>query len=121
MAMARRISLLTVGTLGDVGPMVALALALKGAGYDVSLAVPEDFIDYVRNQGLEARRCGTDFSKFMKEGEMAEIAGAHTLVTLKKWLRPGREMRALFEGVFRDAVEASSDADAILFHPVISV
>ncbi len=119
--MVRRISLLTVGTLGDVGPMVALGLALKEAGYEVSLAAPEDFMDYVASKGLEARRCGTDFSKFMKEGEMAEIAGAHTLVTVKKWLSPGPDMRALFEGILRDSVAASADADAILFHPAISI
>jgi sterol 3beta-glucosyltransferase len=119
--MARRLTLLAVGTLGDVAPITALALALKDAGYEVAVAVPEDFLDYVRARGLEARRCGTDFSKFMKDGEMAEIAGAHTLVTVKKWLRPGPDMRALFEGIFRDAVAASADADAILFHPVISV
>jgi sterol 3beta-glucosyltransferase len=119
--MARRISILTVGTLGDVGPMVALGHALKEEGYEVSLAVPEDFQDFVERQGLESRRCGSDFSKFMKEGEMAEVAGRHTLVMMKKWLWPGRDMRALFEGIYRDAVVASADADAILFHPVISV
>jgi sterol 3beta-glucosyltransferase len=119
--MARRISLITVGTLGDVGPMVALGLALKDAGYDVALAAPEDFLDFVRSKGLEARRCGTDFSKFMKDGEMAEIAGAHTLVTVKKWLSPGPDMRALFEGILRDSVAASADADAIIFHPAVSV
>lgn len=119
--MARRISLLTVGTLGDVGPMVALGLALQEAGYEVSLAAPEDFMDYVRSKGLEARRCGTDFSKFMKEGEMAEVAGAHTLVTVKKWLSPGPDMRALFESILLDSVAATADADAMIFHPVISV
>ncbi|WP_045835089.1 glycosyltransferase [Hyphomicrobium sp. 99] len=119
--MARRISLLTVGTLGDVEPMVALGLALKEEGYEVSLAVPEDFQDFVEKHGLESRRCGSDFSKFMKDGEMAEVAGRHTLVMMKKWLWPGRDMRALFEGIYRDAVAASADADAILFHPVISV
>lgn len=119
--MARRISLLTVGTLGDVGPMVALGLALKKAGYEVSLAAPEDFKAFVESKGLEYRQCGSDFSKFMKEGEMAEVAGAHTLVMVKKWLFPGRDMRALFEGICRDAVAASADADAILFHPGISV
>jgi UDP:flavonoid glycosyltransferase YjiC (YdhE family) len=119
--MARRISLLTVGTLGDVGPMVALGLALQKAGYEVSLAAPEDFKAFVESKGLEYRQCGSDFSKFMKEGEMAEVAGAHTLVMVKKWLFPGRDMRALFEGICRDAVTASADADAILFHPGISV
>ncbi|MBS0252295.1 MAG: glycosyltransferase family 1 protein [Proteobacteria bacterium] len=119
--MARRISLLTVGTLGDVGPMVALGLALKEAGYEVSLAAPEDFMDFVSSKGLEARRCGTDFSKFMKDGEMAEVAGAHTLVTVKKWLSPGPDMRALFESILLDSVAATADADAMIFHPVISV
>lgn len=119
--MARRISLLTVGTLGDVGPMIALGLALKEAGYEVSLAAPEDYMEYVASKGLEARRCGTDFSKFMKDGEMADVAGAHTLVTLKKWLRPGPDMRALFESILRDSVAASADADAILFHPAVFI
>lgn len=119
--MARRISLLTVGTLGDVGPMIALGLALKEAGYEVSLAAPEDYMDYVRSKGLEARRCGTDFSKLMKEGEMAEVAGAHTLVMVKKWLWPGPDMEAFFASVLYDSVAASADADAVIFHPAVSV
>lgn len=52
---------------------------------------------------------------------MAEAAYRHTLVMMRKWLWPGRDMRALFEGIYRDAVAASADADAILFHPAISV
>lgn len=74
--MARRISILTVGTLGDVGPMVALGHALKEEGYEVSLAVPEDFQDFVENQGLESRRCGSDFSKFMKDGKWPKLLTA---------------------------------------------
>jgi len=119
--MARRISLLTVGTLGDVGPMVALGLALKEQGYEVSLAAPEDFLPFVESHGLEARRCGGDFGRFLKEGEMAELAGVHTVVMLTRWLWPGQDMRAMFEGIYRDAVAASADADAIIFHPAISV
>jgi UDP:flavonoid glycosyltransferase YjiC (YdhE family) len=119
--MARRISLLTVGTLGDVGPMIALGLALKEAGYDVSLAAPEDYMAYVESKGLEARRCGNDFSKLMKDGEMAEVAGAHTLIMVKKWLWPGPDMKALFASVLSDSVAASADADAVIFHPAVSV
>lgn len=119
--MARRISILTVGTLGDVSPMAVLGQALQREGYEVSLAAPANFADFVSQFGLEFRRCGTDFQKFMRGTEMSALAGATTVALVKSWLRPGPEFRAMFETVLRDAVEASRDADALLFHPFVSI
>jgi sterol 3beta-glucosyltransferase len=119
--MARRISILTIGTLGDISPMTVLGLALKRAGYDVSIAVPENFRSFVEDMGLPSRRCGADFSSFMRAGEMTSLAGASTVQVVRKWLSPGPEMRDMFEGIFRDAVEATADADAIIFHPLTSI
>lgn len=119
--MARRISILTVGTFGDVSPMAVLGKALQQDGYEVSLAAPENFADFTKQFGLEARRCGTNFQDFMRGKEMGALAGASTLTLLKSWLHPGPEFRAMFETVLRDAVEAARDADAIVFHPFVSI
>jgi len=101
--------------------MVVLGRALKNEGYEVSVAAPENFKTLVEGFGLEARRCGTDFLKFMRGPEMTALAGASTVTVLKTWLNPGPEVRAMFETILRDAVAASHDADAILFHPFVSI
>jgi sterol 3beta-glucosyltransferase len=119
--MARRISILTVGTLGDVAPMVVLGRALADLGYAVSVAAPDNFRHLIEGMGLEARRCGSDFSTLMKEEEVGSLTGARTLKQLLAWRFPGPKVRAMFEGVLRDAVAASADADAIIFHPYISI
>jgi len=46
-----RFLLSTIGSRGDVQPMVALALALKDLGQDVRLCVPPDFREWI--EGLE--------------------------------------------------------------------
>lgn len=119
--MARRISILTAGTLGDVSPLAVLGRALQQEGYEVSVAAPENFKGFIEGFGLEARRCGTDFQEFMRGKEMTSLAGATTVALVKSWLRPGPEFRAMFEAILRDAVAASRDADAILFHPFVSI
>jgi sterol 3beta-glucosyltransferase len=119
--MARRISILTVGTLGDVAPMVVLGRALADQGYAVSVAAPDNFRHLIEGMGLEARRCGSDFSTLMKDEEVGSLTGARTLMQLLAWRFPGPKVRAMFEGVLRDAVAASADADAIIFHPYISI
>lgn len=120
--MASRISILTAGTLGSISPMAVLGQALRDEGYIVSIAAPENFRSLIEEMGLEYRRCGTDFSLFMKEEERNMLAGARTTVRqVLAWRFPQARARAMFEGVLRDAVAASADADAIVFHPFISV
>jgi sterol 3beta-glucosyltransferase len=120
--MAPRISILTAGTLGSISPMAALGLALKDEGYEVSVAAPENFRALIESMGLEYRRCGSDFSLFMKEEERNMLAGARSNVRqVLAWRFPPARARAMFDGVLRDAVAAAADADAIVFHPFVSV
>lgn len=48
-----RITILTVGTRGDVQPCIALGLGLKAAGHDVKLATHAIFEDFIVRHGLE--------------------------------------------------------------------
>ncbi|MGY4398841.1 UDP:flavonoid glycosyltransferase YjiC (YdhE family) [Sphingomonas sp. UYAg733] len=50
----RRIVLTTVGTLGDLHPFIAIALALRSRGFSPVLAVPEDQVEKCVQAGLDA-------------------------------------------------------------------
>lgn len=50
----RKIVLTTVGTLGDLHPFIAIAIALKERGHRPVLAIAEDHVAKVRAAGLEA-------------------------------------------------------------------
>ncbi|MEO8854749.1 MAG: glycosyltransferase [Ginsengibacter sp.] len=47
-----KITILTFGSTGDVVPYVALALGLEKRGFNVVLAAPSNFEDYIKNTGL---------------------------------------------------------------------
>jgi len=57
----------------------------------------------------------------MNEEEVGALTGAQTLRQLLAWRFPGPKVREMFDGVLRDAVAASQDADALVFHPFISI
>ena len=47
-----RVLLSTIGSRGDVQPLVGLALALRAIGQDVRLCVPPDFRDWIEGLGM---------------------------------------------------------------------
>ena len=47
-----RVLLSTIGSRGDVQPLVALALQLKALGQEVRLCVPPDFRDWIESLGM---------------------------------------------------------------------
>jgi UDP:flavonoid glycosyltransferase YjiC (YdhE family) len=52
--MARRIILATIGTMGDLHPLIAIAQALRERGIEPVLAVPEDHLVKANAAGIEA-------------------------------------------------------------------
>ena len=54
------ILLSTIGSRGDVQPLVALALELKARGQDVRLCVPPDFRDWIEGLGLPVTPIGPE-------------------------------------------------------------
>ena len=50
----------TIGSRGDVQPLVALALQLKALGQKVRLCVPPDFRDWIENLGIPVTPIGLE-------------------------------------------------------------
>jgi vancomycin aglycone glucosyltransferase len=55
-----RVLLSTIGSRGDVQPLVGLGLALKAAGQEVRLCVPPDFRDWIEGFGLPVTPIGPE-------------------------------------------------------------
>lgn len=105
-----RISLLTLGSRGDVQPYLGLGVALARAGHSIRVAVPAAFEALVRQAGLEPFRVAPD-PRLRSEGGEAP-----------RWLRPSaadgarRLRRARLGLAYSGYLEASRGADVIL-HP----
>jgi vancomycin aglycone glucosyltransferase len=62
--MMMRVLLSTIGSRGDVQPLVALALQLRTLGQEVHLCVPPDFRDWIEGLGIPVAPIGPEVRKF---------------------------------------------------------
>jgi len=66
-----RALLSTIGSRGDVQPLVALAVQLKALGHEVRLCVPPDFVEWIESLGIAVVPIGPDVRKFAAAKPMA--------------------------------------------------
>ncbi len=76
-----RITILTVGTRGDVEPYVALGLGLQHAGYAVRIVTEGGFEGFVKAYGVEFAPLRTEFIQLAQsaKGKMA-LSGKKSVV-----------------------------------------
>src|SRR5262245_65235947 len=68
-----RILLSTIGSRGDVQPLVALGLQLKSLGQEVQLSAPPDFRDWIEGLGMSVRPIGPELRSTAKASPSAAI------------------------------------------------
>jgi sterol 3beta-glucosyltransferase len=78
------ITVLAIGTLGDVLPYVALGAGLEKASYDVTLATHTCFADYVTRHGLGFRPLSGEPDKWAEGAELNLLAGSGS--SFRKWM-----------------------------------
>ena len=66
-----RVLLLTIGSRGDVQPLVALASHLKALGHEVRVCVPPDFREWIESLGIPVTPIGPEVRKFAASRPMA--------------------------------------------------
>jgi UDP:flavonoid glycosyltransferase YjiC (YdhE family) len=100
-----RVVLASVGTRGDIQPMVALAQALRGRGHDPLVACPETFAPFVGRFGIAHAALGEDMQALVATGKNAPER------SLKGMTRYFREQLALQAPRL---LELATGADAIV-------
>ncbi|HEY2375308.1 MAG TPA: glycosyltransferase [Gemmatimonadaceae bacterium] len=102
-----RVLLSTIGSRGDVQPLVAPALQLKAVGQDVRLCVPPDFQDWIDNLGMEVTPIGPELRKM--------TASSHTATSNPLLPERRRQMaEASVATQFETIAAAAKDCDMIV-------
>ncbi|MBN1285910.1 MAG: glycosyltransferase family 1 protein [Anaerolineae bacterium] len=108
-----QVTILAVGTRGDVQPLVALAKGLHGAGHTVCVATTHEFETPVREQGLSFFALSGSPSRMMQDaGLLAAMGGNRNPVTLVRGILDA--MEPLFEQGVAEAWTACQGADAVI-------
>lgn len=109
-----RIVVFAAGSQGDIQPCLRLGKGLRGGGFDVLLAAPQNFADLSSEYGLPFHALRGDVQKIMA-GETGrdfmERSGAspvRSIAAMRKMLGPVAIQMA------EDALEAGGDADAFI-------
>lgn len=113
----KRIAVVTLGTRGDVDPALALAAALKQAGYDVVFGAPIAYEAEARAEGLEFRPLKVDMRAMMHSPETKAFLSSNILIQLRDRRRLSRDMD---RAAVWDLYEAVKDADAIVCHILLT-
>jgi sterol 3beta-glucosyltransferase len=106
-----------MGTFGDVRPFLALAYGLEERGHQVTLAGPENFLEYVmKTYNRPYLPIGLDSQKVLESEEGRKwMASGNVKQFLKQMNHISHERR--FE-MQRDAALACADCDLIIVHPL---
>src|SRR5689334_3588563 len=65
-----RVLFSTIGSRGDVQPLVALALHLRELGHDVRVCVPPDFREWIESLGIAVIPIGPEVRSFARSRPM---------------------------------------------------
>lgn len=108
-----RITLTTVGSLGDVRPFVALGAALVDAGHTVRLATHAAYADLARRYGLEHHPLPAEPDELLSSdaGQALLGSGRSALRALRHFERIGDDY---IDGIMVESTAASRAADLIL-------
>jgi sterol 3beta-glucosyltransferase len=72
------ITILTIGTRGDVQPFVALGTRLTGAGHEVALATGRGFEAFVTEHGLHHASLDVDLLERLQSSEGRPLSPEET-------------------------------------------
>lgn len=110
-----RVTILTVGTRGDVQPYLALAVALRSRGHRVRLATSDNFASWIREWDIEFFPLRANFQTLIEspEGRQALSRPLSSRAFIRHTVTP------LFTDLLDDTWAAVQDTDALIYHPKV--
>ena len=101
----RKIILATVGSMGDLYPLIAIAKALKGYGFHPVLAVPEDHVVKAMAAGIEAVGVLPSFATLCVRAGLDEGETARKLI--------GKQREILEQLILPDLASCTAKLEAL--------
>ncbi|HUF38044.1 MAG TPA: glycosyltransferase [Anaerolineales bacterium] len=109
-----KISVLAAGSRGDVQPYLALALGLKGAGFDVTFVANEDYAGMAAPFGLDFHPIGVNAYEYSKSPQVQAWLASKSTLDLVRTTAPA--VRPVLEPIFRDTLAACRESDLVVYH-----
>ena len=108
-----KVSIVALGTLGDVAPLTALGGALRRAGHTVRFATQNEYRPYVDQQGLSFAPMDMSTQELFRgvEGQKWLAAHDNQLSFVRRLIAIARP---LVPRLFEQTLDASRDADAVV-------
>ncbi|CAA9304236.1 UDP-glucose:sterol glucosyltransferase [uncultured Leptolyngbya sp.] len=104
-----QITILAVGSRGDVQPYYALALGLQRAGHQVQIATHANFEAFVSHQGLEFAPVAGDYNQLLRSEEGQKLLEGERVKLVSD---------ELFQQQMADAWVACQGTDVVIFNPL---
>ena len=108
------ITVLAVGSQGDVQPYLALAVGLKNEGYDVRFAANSNFAGLAASYNLEFFSIQMDSYEFTRNSQTQSWLDAESIPSLI--LSTNRVIRPMLAGIMADVFAACEGSDAVIYH-----
>jgi sterol 3beta-glucosyltransferase len=115
-----RVTILALGTRGDVQPYVALGLALQQARHEVCLVAFSEFKEFVESRGLDFFSAGVNSRELLEADEEA-CATITTIIeggTIRQQWQAYRKFQPIMEQMQESFWQASQGTQAIIFSTV---
>ncbi|RCX08076.1 UDP:flavonoid glycosyltransferase YjiC (YdhE family) [Anaerobacterium chartisolvens] len=113
------VSVLTIGTRGDIQPFLALAAGLKESGYTVRFCSPCNFREFVEGYKIEFFPLCDDIQKLMERRQAKEIVESGN--PLKFAAFRIKTVKTFFAEMYNNALDACKDADVIIYKNAIAI
>jgi sterol 3beta-glucosyltransferase len=112
-----RITILCVGSRGDVQPFIALGAGLKKSGHDITIATHENFQNLLIGTGLKFSQVEGDIQEIL-QSEQGQQWLESNKNPIKFFTGIVRLCEGFFEKLLRDSARACEGAEAIIFSPL---
>lgn len=110
------ITILAMGSRGDVQPYVSLAIGLHAAGHRVRVATAPNYESFVLEHGLDFAPMGSDFRALMDSEATRRVLDKSNPIHFLR--EQGAAFRQAFEQFAYDSIAACVGSDAIIFSTV---
>lgn len=108
------ITVLAIGSQGDVLPYLALAVGLKNEGYKVRFAANSNFAGLAANYGLDFFSIQLDSFEFTQNSKTQSWLDAESIPNLI--LSTNRVIRPMLDQIMKDVFAACRGSEAIVYH-----
>lgn len=108
------ITILAVGSQGDVQPYLALAVGLKNAGYKVRFAANSNFAGLAAHYNLEFFSIQLDSFEFTQNSQTQSWLDAELIPSLI--LRTNRVIRPMLGLIMKDVFAACQGSETVIYH-----